>query len=274
MNLKFEINKWFGFCGLLLLSYGISQGIGNHFFLVDEEKLTWRDNVQNIFMMLVLASSVFIFGNYQNTFPNPAFIVMLLVTPIAWTFLQRLFDTRHIGDVDDWSSNERKFNITLFSLVLIIFIYHMTLAKLESNKIFYSFLFYIILISVLFVVLYTTSTYADSYKKTFYIQYWMVGWFVAFFTRFNTIPSQLMAGFAIGLLVNGFSLFKDNLIFYSCREESYYRCNGGPLLCEKVGDRNDYNDANWYSIIIISIILSLLYFLKRVNYFTDFPTQT
>ena len=268
MKLSFSLKRWLGFISCLLLAYGITQGIANNYFLVDKEKLTWRNNVENIFIVTVLATVVFVFGNYSNTFPNVATVLFILTIPIAWVFFEKYFDTVHINNVEDWDANQRKMNISLLIVVLVIVLAHIYIAKKRCMLI--PFLFYIFLIGTVVTVLYLTSTLPDAYQKSFFLKYWLVGWLLAFFTRFkDSTWSELGAGFALGTFIYGFALYRDSMAWYECRETSYFRCNNnGPRLCEAVGDPEmDYGDANWYSIIIIGGFLLLLvlgyYFRKK-----------
>ena len=262
MNISFSLVTWVSFISTLLLSYGISQGVASKYFLVEREKFTWRNNVENVFILLVLSSLVFIFGNYNNTFPNIATVGLIIIIPIAWTMLEKKFDTKTLNEFDDWDSNQRKINFSLLGICLILILAHIWIAK--SRGVLGIYLFYFFIAVIIVVILFLTSTSPDTKQKSFHLHHWLIGWILAFFTRFtDSTWSELGAGFALGVFVHSFSVYRDNLSFYDCKVKSYIRCNDkGPKICESDtrDNSNDYQDSNWYSILIIAGILWLVVF--------------
>jgi hypothetical protein len=255
MNLTFNLFNWVTFIACLLFSYGLNQGIANKYFLVDHEKQTWRNNVENIFLMLVFGSLVFVFGNYNQTFPNIGTVMLMIMIPIVWTIFEIRFGTNtnnnytggSIDTLGTWDNNSRKINLTVIITTFILILAHLKLAK--HYNILPKFLFFLVVEILIIIILFLTSIGENT---NFNLHYWLIGWLLAFFTRFkDSTWSELGAGFALGLFIHGFSVYKNNLIFYENENENendiYDSTNG---------------DATWYSILIISGILLLLSFSK------------
>ena len=269
MKIGFNLKKWILFIGCLLLAYGICQGVCNHYILSDQEKQTWRNNVENVFLMIVLGTVVYIFGNYDETFPNFNTILFMLSMPVAWAFFEDQYNTRKLDKVEDWDSNQRKLNIGLLIIVLFILLGNLYVAKRREKLL--GFIFYFSLAVTIITVLFLTSSYPDSSQQRFKLHFWLVGWILAFFTRYkDSIFTEIGAGFALGLFVHGLALYRDTLQFYNCREKSYVHCNrNGPYICtnDPSSGAENFGDVNWYGIIIIGGILSLFYFFNP--YFRD-----
>jgi hypothetical protein len=254
--LSFKLSTWVYFISIILLSYGICQGVASKYYLVDKQKLTWRNNVENIFILLVLSSIVFVFGNYNSTFPNIGSMMLMLLVPLFLIILDKEYDTRYIGSFDNWDSNKRKMNVGIMVISFLIILGNLWVAK--NKGIMLKYLFYFGMVLLLLITLFLTSNFVDTYQKSFVLRYWLIGWILGFFTIFkDSIWSELGSGFAFGLLIYSFSIYRDNLSFYECKEKSYLRCNRvGEIICDSnsIDGSINYRDSNWYSIIIISTI--------------------
>jgi hypothetical protein len=269
MKLSFNLIKWMAFIATLLLSYAASQGIANKYFLIDYYKQTWRTNIQNIFMMVVLATIVFVFGNYNNTFPNIASISLIFIVPLILNMIETKFNstTQQIHTINQWDNNQRKIFTAIIIISLLFLLGNTWVAK--RNRVLYQYLFYMLIVLFTIIILFITSHTPDQYKKSFHLHYWLIGWILALFTRFkDSTWSEIGAGFALGLFVHGFSIYKDNLSFYDCNDKTYIRNNGEYLQC--IGQENydvnkDYNDANWYSIMIVSLVILIFVGMKYMK---------
>ena len=266
MKLTFELPSYLFFIFNILISYSICQGLSNKHFLEDYEKKTWRENIQTVFQLLILCTITFIFGNYSNTYPNIATIILILIIPISIEIIIGKYNTHKFEEISEWTPEERIINYTFVGFVMFMFAGHLRLSRNTNNI--KPFLGIVLIFISIIIILFFTSEISDSKKGTFRLHYWLVAWFMTFFTRYpDTTWSEIGSGVFIGLIIHSFAIFKDNFDFYNCLTNSIYRCNG-VTVCDPVNqiDSKDYNDANWYSITIISSILFLFVLFYKYMY--------
>lgn len=249
-----------------MISYSICQGLSNKYYLNDYQKKTWRDNIESLFQLITLLTITFIFGNYSNTYPNIATIVLILIIPISTEIIIGKYNTHNFEEISEWTPEERIINFGFIGIMLFLLAGHLGLArKFNTTK---PYIGTGIVITVLIILLFLTSEAKDSKKGSFRLHYWMAAWFVTFFTRFpDTTLSEIGSGVLIGLVVHSFSIYKDNFDFYNCTIPSVIRCNG-VTVCEPVNqiDSKDYTDKNWFSITIVSGVLFLfILFYKYIK---------
>ncbi len=263
MKLTFDLPSWLFFTFNIMLSFSICQGVSNKYYLNDYQKKSWRENVESLFQLICLTTLVFVFGNYSNTYPNTGTVTLMLLVPVAIQVIIGKYNVHDLNEFSEWGPQERIINFSLIGFVFIMFAMHVRMSKKYNMTRPYisGFLVICMLITILFI----TSELNDSKKGRFNLKHWVIGWLLAFFTRYpDSTWSEIGSGVALSFVIYSFAVYKDNFNFYDCITDSTIRCNG-VKVCDPVNqiDSKDYGDTNWYSISIISFLLTLFVLFFR-----------
>lgn len=251
MQLNFNIKNWFVFISLISFSFSICQGITYQF----QETLnfkSWRDNIESLFGLLIISTITFIFGNYNNTFPNFISIFLLIITPIIWSIFHH--SDYNLNNIQQWTNNTYLLYLSIILPISIFTLLHLKHAF--HNKNYYYLFSFIFILIIIITLIYTSFNIQDTERQLFHLHHWMIGWLFSFFTRFDLFFSHFAAGIAIGTFIHSFSIYNDNFQLYDC----ITKCNN--KICSynscEINSYYDFYDSNWYIFLILSSIFLIL----------------
>lgn len=197
---SFNPLKYFLYILSLIICYVAIRRISKRMNWSERQK-TPDQHIQDITVMLIMATVSFTFGNYSNTFDQWTVFGMFLGT-LVFTWISNMpgFTTSLMG-VSDWGPQMWAV-IMVSAMVIIIFMLYVLNNSYKCDT-----LFEVLAYLVIFIGWIVAMFVFKKNGEEVHIHHYQIAWALSFFTSFDSIISKTLAGIVLSIFVNGISVY-------------------------------------------------------------------
>ena len=164
---------------------------------------------RNITNLILLSTTIYVFGNYDNRWDWMMFFVTF-ASALGFGYLAEqpfLKTSVSADDIKKWSIKTKSFFIGVFALIFALAIYHIKLAFDKKIAMVYLIMFGLVMFVYLGLPYFIQK---QENGVAYHPHHWTIFWILAIFTRFNTIISKVCAGICLGIYIQGSSMYNND----------------------------------------------------------------